>query len=192
LHRREQVVLSLRLPGILDELWGPPAAVTAAHEGRANGLISTTAIAASLFAETPRVLVALTKTNLTHDLVLASGAFAVHLLPPDSLDLVRALGMRTGRAGDKLAGFDWRPGVTGSPILARAVGFAEARIASTFDAGELTLALGDVLAQDRTADAYLTNALLAETMPPEMREEWELRREQEQAAAAKMRGPAAR
>lgn len=138
------------------------------------------------------MLVALAKANLTHDLVLASGAFAVHLLPVDSLDVVRALGMRSGRDGDKLAGLGWRPGATGSPILARAVGYAEARIASTFDAGELTIVVGDVVAEGRTGGAFLTTALLAETMPPEMREEWEARREQEQAAAAKMRGPAAR
>jgi flavin reductase (DIM6/NTAB) family NADH-FMN oxidoreductase RutF len=138
------------------------------------------------------VLVGLTKTNLTHDLVLASRSFAVHLLPVDGLDIVRALGMRSGHDGDKLAGLDWRPGVTGSPILVRAVGFAEARAATMIDIGELTLVVGDVIAQGRTGDAHLTTELLAETMPPEMRAEWEARCEQEQAAAAKMRGPAAR
>jgi flavin reductase (DIM6/NTAB) family NADH-FMN oxidoreductase RutF len=138
------------------------------------------------------VLVGLTKTNLTHDLALASRAFAVHLLPVDSLDVVRALGMRSGHEGDKLAGLVWTPGETGSPILERAVGHAEARVASTFDAGELTVVLGDVVAERRTGAGFLTTALLAETMPAEMRAEWEARREQERAAAAKMRGPAAR
>jgi flavin reductase (DIM6/NTAB) family NADH-FMN oxidoreductase RutF len=138
------------------------------------------------------VLVALTKSNLTHDLVLASGAFAVHLLPPDALDLVRALGMWSGRDGDKLAGLAWTEGETGSPILDRAVGFAEARVASTFDAGELTVVLGDVVGGEHAGGPFMTTALLAETMPPEMHEEWEKRREQEQAAAAKMRGRAAR
>jgi len=157
--------------------------VTAAHGGRANGLISTTAISVSLYAETQRVLVGLTKTNLTHDLVLASRAFAVHLLPPDALDIVRALGMRSGHDGDKLAALAWRPGETGSPILDRAVGFAEARVATTLDAGELTIVVGDVVAEGRTGGAFLTNGLLLEKMPADMRAEWEARREQELAAA---------
>jgi hypothetical protein len=62
----------------------------------------------------------------------------------------------------------------------------------TFDAGELTFVVGDVVAEARRGGDFLTNALLMETMPADMQAEWEARREQEQAAAAKMRGPAAR
>jgi flavin reductase (DIM6/NTAB) family NADH-FMN oxidoreductase RutF len=176
--------VSLALPGILDELWGPPVVVSAAHGGRANALVSTTAISAGLLAEAPRVLVALAKANLTHDLVLASRAFAVHLLPADSLPLVRSLGMRSGHDGDKLVGVEWTPGVTGSPILGAALGHAEARVRATLDAGELTVVVGDVVAGARARPgAHLTNELLLERMPAEWRAEWEARRTQELARA---------
>ena len=79
-------------------------AITAAHDGRENGLISSTAVTASLLPESPRLTVQLSKANLTHDLVLASGALAVHFLPDDErgLALFRALGTRTGRETPKL------------------------------------------------------------------------------------------
>jgi hypothetical protein len=57
-----------------------PVAVTTVHEGRANGLISLSAGAAAIVPEAPRVTISLTKYNLTHDLVLNSGAFVMHLL----------------------------------------------------------------------------------------------------------------
>ena len=76
---------------LLEQLWGPIVAVTAEHDGRANGLISTTAVTASLLPEAPRLSVHLSRANLTHDLALAAGTFAVHLLPADAtgLEIVR-------------------------------------------------------------------------------------------------------
>jgi flavin reductase (DIM6/NTAB) family NADH-FMN oxidoreductase RutF len=135
---------------ILDELWAPPVAVTAAHGGRANGLIASTAVAASLPPDPPRLVVQLAKLSLTHELALASGAFAVHLLPAEplerSLELFRVLGTRTGHEGEKLGGFAWEPGVTGSPILADALAYVEARVVATLDAGGSTIVLADVVA----------------------------------------------
>ena len=87
----------------LGALWSPLLAVTTHHQGRDNGLIAGTGVFASLVPEAPRVLVELTKTSLTHDLVLASRVLALHLLPTTphdalrtSVSLVRTLGMRSG------------------------------------------------------------------------------------------------
>ena len=83
--------------------------------GRDNGLVAGSAEFASLVPEAPRVLVALTKANLTHDLVLASRAFVLHTLPAtphaalmNSLSLVHTLGMRSGHDGDKMPGISCR------------------------------------------------------------------------------------
>ena len=109
--------------------------------------------------ETPRVLIGLGQASLTHDLVLASRVFALHLLPATpndalvtSLSLVHTLGMRSGHAGDKMAGIAARPGVTGSPILAETLTYVEARVVSTLDGEELTIFLADVVGGGRLRD----------------------------------------
>ena len=61
-------------------LQSPLLAVTTHYQARGNGL-SRTGVFASLVPEAPRVLVELTKTSLTHDLVLASRVLALRLLP---------------------------------------------------------------------------------------------------------------
>ena len=73
-------------------------------------MVAGTGVFASLVPDAPRILVEITKTSLTHDLVLVSRVFALHALPatPDdalrtSLSLVRTLGMRSGHDGDKMA-----------------------------------------------------------------------------------------
>jgi flavin reductase (DIM6/NTAB) family NADH-FMN oxidoreductase RutF len=155
---------------LIDELWSLPVAVTAAHEGRDNGLVALTAVPATIVPEAPRVLVELAQASLTHDLVLASGAFAVHLLraPPDdaTLALVAALGLRSGREGDKLAGLATRRGATGVPLLLDTLGYLEARVVATLDLGELTVVVGDVVAEERLHDGpALRFAELDERMP---------------------------
>jgi flavin reductase (DIM6/NTAB) family NADH-FMN oxidoreductase RutF len=175
---------------MLDQLWAPVVAITAAHEGRANGLISSTAVTASLLPESPRIAVQLSKTNLTHDLVLASGAFAVHFLPDDErgLQLFRILGTRTGRQTSKLADVSIAAGATGSPILQDAVSYAEARVAAAHGIDDSTIVVGDVVAGARVRDEpLLTIEAIRERLPPDWAEEWNRRLEEELAAARRQR-----
>jgi flavin reductase (DIM6/NTAB) family NADH-FMN oxidoreductase RutF len=172
----------------LEQLWAPIVAVTAAHEGRRNGLISSTALTASLLPEAPRVAVHLSKASFTHELVLASGAFAVHLLPTERLEVLHALGMRSGREGDKLEEIPTRPGVTGSPLLTDAVAYVEGRVVETLDGDDLTIVLADVVAGARLRhEPFLTIELVRERMPPEWQAEWELRLESELREARRLR-----
>jgi flavin reductase (DIM6/NTAB) family NADH-FMN oxidoreductase RutF len=171
---------------LLDQLWAPLVAITAAHGGRENGLISSTAVTASLLPESPRLTVQLSKANLTHDLVVMSGAFAVHLLPDDErgLELFRALGIRTGRQTPKLDDVATARGVTGSPILQDAVAYLEARVAATQDADGSTIVLADVVAGMRVRhESALTIEGVRERLPPEWSKEWDRRLEAELAAA---------
>jgi flavin reductase (DIM6/NTAB) family NADH-FMN oxidoreductase RutF len=141
---------------VLEELWSPIAALTAAHGGRANGLIVSTAVTASLLPEAPRISVVLSRSSLTHDLVLESGGFALHLLAAEpverSVEVFRSLGFRSGRDGDKLTGIPWRAGETGAPILEDALAYVETRVAATLDAGDATLVLADIVAGRRLRD----------------------------------------
>jgi flavin reductase (DIM6/NTAB) family NADH-FMN oxidoreductase RutF len=177
-------------------LWSPLLVVTTHHAGRSNGMVAGTGVFASLVPEAPRVIIELTKSSLTHDLVLASRVFALHVLPATPADalttsllLVRSLGMRSGHDGDKLAGLTVRPGVTGCPILAGTLTYVEARVVATLDAEELTIFLGDVMAGGRHRDGQpLTLALLREHLPKEWLAEWGVSRERQIADARRRRG----
>lgn len=132
-----------------------PVAVTTVSQGRVNGLISLSAGAAAIVPEGPRVTIALTKYNLTHDLIEESGVFVMHLLGNDadllplSLAIIMTLGGSSGRDGDKLAGLRTKPGVTGSPILLDALSYVEARVIKSLDADESTIFLADVVGSER-------------------------------------------
>jgi flavin reductase (DIM6/NTAB) family NADH-FMN oxidoreductase RutF len=133
-----------------------PVAVTTIHEGRANGLISLSAGAAAIVPEAPRVTISLTKYNLTHDLVLSSGVFAMHLLaatPEAALDaslaILMGLGGSSGRDGDKISQFDTKPGVTGAPILLDALSYVEGRVVASLDVQESTIFVADVVGAER-------------------------------------------
>jgi flavin reductase (DIM6/NTAB) family NADH-FMN oxidoreductase RutF len=106
-------------------------AVSAEHDGRASGLICSTAVAASLGAEHPRVVLQLRKDNLTHELALASGRFTLHLLRRDQQALFRFLALGEGPPAE--------------PTLAT----AECRVLATMDNGGSTVVLGEVLHEQR-------------------------------------------
>jgi flavin reductase (DIM6/NTAB) family NADH-FMN oxidoreductase RutF len=132
-----------------------PVAVTTSVDGRSNGLISLSAGSAGIIREAPRVTISLTKYNLTHDMVLESGVFAMHLLCNDedvmeeSLRILMVLGGSSGRDGDKMGSLGTKPGVTGIPILTDALAYVEARVSGTLDNEENTIFVGDVMASER-------------------------------------------
>jgi flavin reductase (DIM6/NTAB) family NADH-FMN oxidoreductase RutF len=177
-------------------LWSPLLAITTHHEGRSNGLMAGTGVFASLVPEAPRVLIELTKSSLTHDLVMASRVFALHVLAATpnhalttSLSLVRTLGMRSGHDGDKMAGIATRPGVTGSPILAETLTYVEARVVATLDAEELTIFLADVVDGGRHRSGEpLTLRILRDHLPKEWLAEWAISRERQTSEARRRRG----
>ena len=159
-------------------------------------MVAGTGVFASLVPDAPRVLVEITKTSLTHDLVLASRVFALHTLPatPDdalrtSLSLVRTHGMRSGHDGDKMAGISARIGVTGAPILAETLTYIEARVVNTLDADELTIFLADVVGGGRhRSGELLTLQALRENLPKEWLAEWTTSRQRQVEEARRRRG----
>jgi len=177
-------------------LWSPLLLVTTRHQDRDNGMVAGTGIFASVVPEAPRVIIELTKTSLTHDLVLASGVFALHTLPATpadaltrSLALVRALGMRSGHDGDKMASFTSRAGLTGCPIVRETLTWVEARVIRTLDAEELTIFLADVIAGGRHCSGQpLTLGLFREHMPKDWLSEWSVSRERQVNEARRRRG----
>lgn len=138
---------------LLRPLTLPLVAVTTSAGGRRNGMIANSAQRASLVPSVPRLSLYITKTNFTHDLVYASGIFAVHLLYADQWTVIEKLGFRSGRdVPDKLEGLETRIGETGCPVLQGTRAAFECRVVNTMDAGSATFFLGDVVAVHEGAE----------------------------------------
>jgi flavin reductase (DIM6/NTAB) family NADH-FMN oxidoreductase RutF len=131
-----------------------PVAITTIDGGFANGLMSLSAGAASIIPEAPRATISLTKYNLTHDMVVRSGVFVMHLLSADddqieeSLEILMTLGGSSGRDGDKVGKLRSKTGVTGAPVLLGAHSYVEARVVGTLDVQESSIFVGDVVAAE--------------------------------------------
>lgn len=131
-----------------------PVAITTIDGGFANGLMSLSAGSASIVPEAPRATISLTKYNKTHDMVLNSGIFVMHMLSAaddqieKSLEILMTLGGKSGRDGDKLSTLRTKTGVTGAPILLDAHSYVEARVSGALDVQESTIFVGDVVASE--------------------------------------------
>ncbi|MCW2720070.1 flavin reductase [Pseudonocardia sp.] len=173
-----------------------PVAVTTIDGGVANGLISLSAGAASIVPEAPRATISLTKYNKTHDMVLSSGVFVMHLLAAapeealeESLAILMGLGGSSGRDGDKLGQFRTRPGVTGAPILLGSLCYVEARVVKTLDMDESTLFVGDVVSSGRFGTGEKLRVGEAwKKLPPEWIEQYDTNHVPQLASARRHRG----
>jgi flavin reductase (DIM6/NTAB) family NADH-FMN oxidoreductase RutF len=118
----------------------------------------------------------ISKSNLTHELVYASGIFGIHLLRRDQWELIWQLGFQSARQVDKLAAVGYRIGVTGCPMLEDCLSAYECRVSNAMDAGAATFFLGDVVSvsaelpgEVMTGDYFRTN------MPPDRKQQYEAR-----------------
>lgn len=131
-----------------------PVAITTVDGGVANGLMSLSAGSASIIPEAPRATISLTKYNKTHDMVVESGIFVMHMLSAEadrldkSLEILMTLGGSSGRDGDKIGKLRTKTGETGAPILLDAHSYVEARVIGTLDVEESSIFVGDVVASE--------------------------------------------
>jgi flavin reductase (DIM6/NTAB) family NADH-FMN oxidoreductase RutF len=115
-------------------------------------------------------MVGIAKQHRTWELIEASGAFALHLLGGEHIDLVSRFGLESGRAVDKLAGLAHRAGPSGSPILLSARGWLDCRVEDRLDTGDRTLYLAEVLdAQAPGSPDVLTMKGWVARLSPELR-----------------------
>jgi flavin reductase (DIM6/NTAB) family NADH-FMN oxidoreductase RutF len=158
----------------LSWFWTPLVVVTAAAGERRSGQIAVSVHGASILPDQPRLTAGLWKNNLTHELVQASGALAVHLLRSDQDELV--FGLESGRDVDKLAGLEVAAGAGGVPLLPDCLAIFECRVAGTMDAGDHSVFLADVV-HSRTVSAGepLWWRDLQGRMPARRRAQWDAR-----------------
>jgi flavin reductase (DIM6/NTAB) family NADH-FMN oxidoreductase RutF len=147
----------------------PLVAITSASGGRTNGMISDSAVRASISPKVPRLSVYIPKWHLSHDMIWNSGLFTLHLLHRNQFELVHRLGFVSGREKDKLAEIPHRTGETGVPVLDDCYAAFECRVINTMDAGYATHYLGDIVASVRGRG---TEVLTAQHFRASMPEAW--------------------
>lgn len=123
----------------------PVVVITSSKEDKVNGQVAVTAVTSSIVHNIPRLLVGIWKGNYTHEFIMHSRAFTIHLLRNDQVGLVRNFGFYTGREKDKFENISYNLGVTGSPVLEDAHSYAECEIINAMDGGDMTAFLVSVV-----------------------------------------------
>lgn len=95
----------------------------------------------SLSLEPPLVALCPARSSQSWPKLRDSGSFCINILS-ESQRAICELFARTGI--DKFAGIEWRPGITGSPVLAEALAFVDCELMEEHDAGDHSIAVGRV------------------------------------------------
>jgi len=94
--------------------------------------------------ERPRLLVVLSRTNYTNELVRECGTLSITVLGRDHLPLLEPLGLHSGRDGDKLAGLDYELDAEGNPVFPGGAGALSCRVIDQYEMGDSTAFLSAV------------------------------------------------
>lgn len=123
--------------------------VTVKTEDKVNGM--TAAWVSQVSFKPLLVMVSIAPARFTHGLVKRSGYFAINALSDDQKDVAKHFGFKSGRKVDKLRDIPYSDAKNGSPVLSDALAFVECKLVDTFEAGDHTLFVGEVV------DARLLN-----------------------------------
>ena len=100
----------------------------------------------SVSLDPPLVLVCMAETSSTWPTIQASGSYCVNFLHEDGEEICRRFGIK---GADRFTGMDWVPGPTGSPVLDKAIAWADCRIEEEHPAGDHSIVVGRVVALGR-------------------------------------------
>lgn len=159
---------------LLRQFASPVVAITSKSQGKVNGMISDSAIRASISPNVPRLGVYIHKWHLSHEMIWSSGRLCIHLLNQANLPLVHHLGFQSGRdRPEKLSAVSWREGTTGLPLLEGTHAAFELEVVNTMDVGYATHFLGDVKAFHRVAEGEIMTApWFRANLPAEWQPAW--------------------
>lgn len=128
---------------VMDRIVKGVAIITTKTEVKLNGM------AASWFnrvAEEPfLVMVSVWKENYSHELIKKSGIFAINILSAGQVETARHFGRQSGRDIDKFLNIDFEIKKTGAPILKDCLAFLDCKVFSSFETGDHTIFVGEVL-----------------------------------------------
>lgn len=117
--------------------------VTTAHDGQYYGMTASSFSSVSL--NPSLILICVAKKAHTHDHLIASGAFGVHILAAHQTDLGKRFAGLLPDITDRFAGLAITTRQTGSPILTDTLAWMDCRIHQTVEAGDHTVIIGEIL-----------------------------------------------
>jgi flavin reductase (DIM6/NTAB) family NADH-FMN oxidoreductase RutF len=159
---------------ILRNLSSPMVAITCRRGEKRNGLIVNSVVRASLVPGRQRVANYVFKRHLSHEIIAATGRYALHLLSRDQWDEIWALGFQSGREADKLEQVPHRlSDETGLPLLLRAYAWMECEVVNVMDAGSSTFFMGEIQRIGRgRGDELMDSDHFRSNMPEDWHEEY--------------------
>ncbi|MDH3222504.1 MAG: flavin reductase family protein [Gemmatimonadota bacterium] len=110
-------------------------------EGRPVGLTANSVTSVSLTP--PLVLVCLSESSASLDVIQGTGGFAINLLGSGDSELASCFAY--AEAEDRFQGVPLRSGRTGVPLLEGSIAWLECRVHQTFTAGDHVVVVGGVL-----------------------------------------------
>lgn len=117
------------------------AIVTADDGGFPVGMACNSFTSVSL--DPPLVLFCAAKSSSTWPRIQAAGHYCVNILAEDGENLCRTFA--TKAAEERYVGLGWESAVTGAPVLADALAYADCTIDAVHDAGDHVIVIGRVV-----------------------------------------------
>jgi flavin reductase (DIM6/NTAB) family NADH-FMN oxidoreductase RutF len=118
--------------------------VTAAHEGHKHGMTVNSFTSISL--EPAMITVSLRGSTRTHELVSKSRVFGLTMLSAEQSKISDLFAGKMPEVEDRFMDLQTETLVTGSPLIVGGLAWLDCRVVESFNAGENTLFIAEVLA----------------------------------------------
>ena len=106
----------------------------------------------SLSLDPPLILICVDKSAQCYSCFAGANAFTVNFLGEDQEEISRRFATK---GADKFAGLNWREGSNGAAVLDGAIGYLECKITQSYEGGDHTIIIGEVLAGTASGDRPL-------------------------------------
>jgi len=126
------------------------AIVTGYHSGNIHGMTANSFN--SLALSPPTVLVALRHHTRTNHLVKSGGVFGISILNTEQEALAKRFAGQIDVDKPRFEGVETFTLVTNAPLIKQAMGFLDCKVINSFDVGNTTVFLGEVLAVQNNVD----------------------------------------
>ena len=118
--------------------------VTTQIDGTLHGL--TVSAFSSLSLDPPLVIICISRSIHSHNVIHERGLFAVNFLSENQVDLGRRFAGLIEGVVDRFEGIEFAQSPAGNPLIAGCLGWLDCRLWKTYDGGDHSIFVGEVLA----------------------------------------------